>query len=167
MYRMIALIVVVGLAVLGAAGCGGSTKHNVDTGNPNGDLRAVEISPTPGAVDIGRGTTFRLSWPLGNPPSSFSVELFRYIEVDEDGDQDTNVQLTDLERQDDQFVWHLKPANSGDLANGGVYFLRLRSDSDEVEAAYIVSGFRATPAPSPAAVPPGTRGAYRHEVQVR
>nr|CAA9250850.1 hypothetical protein AVDCRST_MAG63-1916 [uncultured Armatimonadetes bacterium] len=167
MHRFWALIVAAGLAALGIAGCGGSTKHDVDTGNPNGDLRAVEISPAPGAVDIGRGTTFRLSWPRGNPPSSFSVELFRYTESDEDGDQSTDVQLTDLEQPDDRFVWDLKPAGGADLENGGVYFLRLRSGSDEVEAAYIVSGYRATREVAPPDVPPGIRGAYRHEVRVR
>ena len=147
--------------------CDDQFRNDSQTVRATGRITNTAISPAPGAVDIGRGTTFRLSWPLGNPPASFSVELFRYTEADEDGDQSTDVQLTDLERQGEQFVWDLEPANSSDLENGGVYFLRLRSGPDEVEAAYIVSGFRAVPAATPASVPPDTRGAYRHDVQVR
>lgn len=145
-------------ALTGCAGHGGDSFHRVDTGSPAGELRAVQITPPPGTVYVTDGTGFRVAWPPdAPPPATFDIELFRYREgyeydyEDRDGvrqevEVERRIEGADsrVERQSaEPFTWILDPDD--DLADGGVYFLRLRSGPDEVRAAFIVSGDRAVP----------------------
>ena len=161
-YATAALLFVALAALVGCGGGrGGDSNHEVDTGSPAGDLRAVQITPAPGRVFITDGTGFRIAWPAESPPpANFSVELFRYKEgytykyEDSDGtshevevERDTEGKDSHFERQEDEpYTWILDP--DGDMEDGGVYYLLLRSDSDEVRASYIVEGGRALPARS-------------------
>lgn len=167
------------------AGCGGSTRHSVDTGTA-GDLYAVRLRPAPGAVGVSPRASFELSWPDDDPPpAQFDVELVRYREGhdseydDEDTSASSNAEYSKLTRRGDSFVWDLDIADASgtdtDLAYGGVYFVRLRAGSDEIEAAYIVSDGRAARTAAEPTVPPTTGAgipnepgaARRHTVRVR
>jgi hypothetical protein len=161
-------ILALGAVALPGCGGGGGTRTEVDTGSPAGDLRAVQISPAPGSVYISKETTFRLSWPQRNAPATFTVELMRYREARGGEERSVEGQRTRLDRQGDAFVWDLKRTDNFTLDDDGVYFLRLRSGPDEVQAAYIVAGGRALAAPTRATGEEPTIGdSVRHTVTVR
>ena len=162
------------MASLVLTGCeaGGQTKQFVDTGSPSGDLRAVRILPAPGAAFITRRSVFRISWPEGNPPPTFEVELQRYKEAHdcndeldeaEDQEQETKGQATRLERQGDAFIWDLIPED--DLGGGGIYLVHLISGPDEVRVSYVIDDDRAASAARTGA--PAPEGSFRHKVRVR
>jgi hypothetical protein len=141
----IILISVLVLFVAGSIGCGGTRRRGPSVANPGtgGELRSVQIRPTPGTTFISRNTIFEFSWSEENPPpSSFSAALRRYKEARGEEDRVIETQVTELTRQGDSFIWTLKRRDNFDLDSGGVYFLELVSSGESVFATYIVSNDR-------------------------
>ncbi len=169
--RAAVVVAAISLVILAGCGAGATTKHFVDTETPSGDLRAVQISPAPGTAYISRRTVFRLTWPQGNPPPTFEVELQRYKEAHECNDEADEATDQDQERygvgsritrQGDALIFDLEP--NDDLDPGGIYFLHLRSAPDEFRVVYMAANDRSTP---PTAEPLAPEGSYRHTVRVR
>ena len=145
-------------------GCGGHHHHDPDptevtTGSSGGRLADIVLSPAPGTTFISRVTTFRLSWPNGvTPPETFTVALYRYNEgcdcdCSSDGTTDTcsstgdvdqgqEIESSDLTTVDGTtYTYDLK--RTGDLDEGGTYFVELVAGTEQVRASYIVTHDRA------------------------
>jgi hypothetical protein len=135
---------VFGLAVLALgtvlAGCG-SSGNVAKTGTTSGTLADMLIRPAPGTFAISRSTVFTLAWPEGTtPPPTFEVRLYRYQDARSNDFPRTNeIQDTKLTREGDRFVWDLERSNNLLLDDGGIYYLQVKTSSEEVFASYIVA----------------------------
>jgi hypothetical protein len=135
------------ISTLGAllSGCG-SSGNKVTTGTRSGTLADMLIRPAPGAFAISRDTIFRLEWPEGTtPPPEFNVRLFRYQdERGPDIPRENIVQESRLTRLGDRFAWDLVRSNNLALDSGGVYYIQVNTNNEEVFASYIVAVSRGT-----------------------
>jgi hypothetical protein len=133
---------IVGLLAMGTllSGCG-SSGNKVETGTRSGTLADMLIGPAPGAFAISRDTVFRLQWPEGTtPPPKFEVRLYKYQdERSSDFPRENVIQDTKLTRLGDRFVWDVVRSNNLALDSGGVYYLQVKTSTEEVFASYIVA----------------------------
>lgn len=115
-------------ATFSIVGCGGggnsSSGGEVVRTSFNGDLSGATTSPTPGAVFIGRATSFVVSWPFGDPPREFSVFLRRFLEPIGGEGFDTPAQRINVQQIDNR-SWRISRRDNFDLDGEAVYFVEL------------------------------------------
>jgi hypothetical protein len=151
-------------AVALVSGCG-SSGNKVTTGTRSGTLADMLIRPAPGAFAISRDTVFRLEWPEGTtPPPEFIVRLYKYQdERGADFPRENVIQETKLTRLGDRFSWDLVRSSNLALDSGGVYYLQVKTSTEEVFASYIVSVNRSV-TPKDASVAAPTENATTGEI---
>ena len=119
-----------------------ASNRSEQTVNPGtgGQVSGVLITPTPGAVNVPKNTTFLLAWsgPV-LPPSQFTVSLHRYEELrgtDDGGNSEQNVTLNSQGAN----VWSLRRKDDYDLDGDATYYLEVSAPGQApVRVAYLTS----------------------------
>lgn len=136
-------------------GCGGSTRHTVETG-AQGSLEGLAFMPLDHSRYVDIDTDPEIFWLQGyNPPSRFTVSLKR---IDEYGDLESV--NTKLERLSEK-RWRLKVF--GTLSEGTFYAVIVRDDTrGDVKEAWFMT--RKSHAGTSKALEHMPKGAFEHTV---